>query len=871
MSAGDALARPDAVSQKGIAMDPHPRFLHLRFFIAPLAAALLGACGQPVDLEVRARIDGQPVPQAIVVVDREQLGVTDAQGLFAKQIRKKAGAEVEVTVTKEMPGYRIEPWKTSFLVKLNQPAYRLEADFSATRYVTLRVTDNGAPLPGAAVTAVGKEAGVTDAKGELVYAYRQQPPKGTEFGVTKGGYSAHRAIYAVEPGQVIEIALNREAILAIRALTEEYGRATGLPGLAVSIDGKTVGRTDPQGGYAYTWRGEPGKKAVIALAAPGYVPAAWKTSVKLEGQLNLQHYFYPTTPRPIRIGIYRFTGNTPGVDLKDVAAQAEQSLGNHLFRFPAFREVPTQTLQAEITQRKLNVERILAKGWQDTPLRATVDMIVLGSVAKDDDGYLVEVRFHTANGKVIFSEIGRTRNARGIDNSVRDIASNVIERFPLEGTVIGEDGDRYRINIGKNWRIGRGTEFTLTAPTLGEGGRVAGYRETGRVEVRRGDDASSLVEVTTLAQGAKVQIGDRVVRRSSREGDEGTFFVLTVKGGVGAEVAPLTGANVYLNGEWKGATGANGQVEIPLRLSRNYTLMLYRHGYEQFTVKISVAKSGEPHEFTLAANNALFKVDSEPSAATVYLDDEQIGKTPLSGGRPVTLGFHSLRLTYGEDYRDFFEVMEFTKKEEDRTGERRIVLQKDFLKMGDSARQKGDVDGAIKAYAATGRDHPDYAEAHRRLGDIYLDEKEDYDRAIAEFEAVLSLPENEQLIYKQFAVTFTNLGHAYCEKGNRLVNSDRDAASQLYAKAIKALQTAKQNTRFFPKDEYDEALHDTYYYTALSYHKLYLITKQPAVANSASLAWREYFDFFPKKLESNPTFAEAREAALRYRAQIREQ
>jgi len=133
------------------------------------------------------------------------------------------------------------------------------------------------------------------------------------------------------------------------------------------------------------------------------------------------------------------------------------------------------------------------------------------------------------------------------------------------------------------------------------------------------------------------------------------------------------------------------------------------------------------------------------------------------------------------------------------------------------------------------------------------------------------MPENEQLIYKQFAVTFTNLGHAYCEKGNGLVNSDRDAASKNFAKAIKALQTAKQNTRFFPKAEYDEAVHDTYYYTALSYHKLYLITKQPAVMNSASLAWREYFDFFPKKLESNPTFAQAREAARRYRDQIQEQ
>jgi hypothetical protein len=850
----------------------------LRFLPILLTTALFGACGQRLDVEVKARIDDRPAAQAKVTVDREELGVTDAQGVLAKPITKKAGSEIEVTVSKEMPGYRIEPWKTTFLVKLPKEGgtdtYRFDADLKAVRYVTLRVSEKGTPLPEAKVSVGGKEAGVTDAKGEFVYLYRTQPAKGAEIAVTKTGYGTYRSTRQLEPGQAIEVALNRQTVVAIKALTDEYGRASGVPGLAVSIDGKTVGKTDAQGSYTYDYRGEPGKKVVIALAAPGYAPAAWKTTVRLEGQVNLQRYFYPTTPKPIRIGIYRVVGNTPGADLKDIAAQAEQALATQLFKFPAFREVPAERLQAEVNQRKLSIDRITTKGWQDTPLRASVDMIVLGSVAKEDGGYLVEVKFHTANGKIIFSEIARARSAGGINGAVRDIANNVIERFPLEGTVVGQEDDRYRINIGKSWRVGRGTEFTLTTPTFGEDGKVAGYRETGRIEVKRGDDASSLAEVATLKQGAKVQIGDRVVRRIAREGEEGderTYFVLSAKGGVGTDVNPIAGTGVYLNGEWAGATGTNGQAEIPLRLGRNYTLMLYRHGYQQLTDKIKVSKSGEAREFVLAANNVLFKVDSMPSSATVYIDDEQIGKTPIAGGKLITLGFHSVRLTYGEDYRDFFEVMEFAQKEEDRTGDRRIVLQKDFLKIGERARQKGDIEDAIKAYASTEREHPDYAEAHRRLGDIYLDDKEDYDRAIAEFETVLALPENQQLIYKQFAVTYTNLGHAYCEKGSRALDSDRAAAPTYFAKAIKALQTAKQNTRFFPSAEYDEAVHDTYYYMALSYHKLYLITKQAPVMNSASLAWREYFDFFPKKLEGNPAFVQAREGARRYRDQIQEQ
>jgi len=842
--------------------------------VVPLlcAALLVGACGERVDIEIRARLDGEPAAQAKVVVDQKLLGVTDAQGVLAKEIRKKAGAEVEVTVAKEAPGYRIEPWQTTFLVKLpkdgERAKYRIDAELKAMRYVTLRVTDKDAPLVGAKVAVAGKEAGLTDDKGELVYLYRSQPAKGAELNVAKSGYSAYRAMRRFEPGEVIEVALSRQAILSIRALTEEYGAANGLAGLSITIDGKPVGKTDAQGGLTYNYRGEPGRKAAIAIAAPGYIPAEWKTSVKLDGQVSVQRYFYPTTPRPIRVGIYGVVGNTPGADLSGAAAQAEQALAAQLFRFPAFREVPADKLQAEIKSRKLAMERLTAKGWQDTPLRATVDMIVLGSVAQDGDGYLVEAKFHTANGKVIFSEIARARSARAIEGAMRDIANNVIERFPLEATVIAADDERYRINVGRQWRVSRGTEFTLTTPSFGEGGKVTGYRETGRVEVRRGEDSSSLVEVIALKQGEKVAVGDRVVRRTGREEGEAeraSYAVVSAKGGVGSDVNPLPGTNIYLNGEWKGTTGPNGQAEIALRPGRNYTVMLYRHGYQQHTGKLSVEKSGEAREFVLAANNALFRLDSEPSAAAVFIDDQQIGKTPIAA-KPVTLGFHSVRVSYGEDYRDFFEVMEFSKKDE----ERKVVLQKDFLKIGERSRQKGDVEGAIKAYAAAGREHPDYAEARRRLGGIYLDDKGDYDRAIVEFEAVLALPENEQLIYKQFAVTFTNLGHAYCEKANRLANSDREAASQSYAKAIKALQTAKQNTRFFPKDEYDEAVHDTYYYMALAYHKLYLITKQPALANSASLAWREYFDFFPRKLEGVAAYAQTREAARRYRDQIQE-
>jgi len=42
---------------------------NLRFLPANARRVLLGACSERVDLEVRARIDGQPAAQATVAVD----------------------------------------------------------------------------------------------------------------------------------------------------------------------------------------------------------------------------------------------------------------------------------------------------------------------------------------------------------------------------------------------------------------------------------------------------------------------------------------------------------------------------------------------------------------------------------------------------------------------------------------------------------------------------------------------------------------------------------------------------------------------------------------------------------------------------------
>src|SRR6266850_1123550 len=75
----------------------------------------------------------------------------------------------------------------------------------------------GQPAAGATVMVDGKELGKTDAKGELVHEYTTLPPKGVTLTVSKSGYAAWQKSASVQPGQRLEVALARRAVLTVTA------------------------------------------------------------------------------------------------------------------------------------------------------------------------------------------------------------------------------------------------------------------------------------------------------------------------------------------------------------------------------------------------------------------------------------------------------------------------------------------------------------------------------------------------------------------------------------------------------------------------------------------------------------------------------
>ncbi len=841
--------------------------------LLPILLALLAivSCAEkPVNitLEISATLFDKPLAGAKVSVDGESVGVTDENGRLQAGLARLRGHKGRVKVVLDTPDMKAKPWEGEYSVAMDEKsdAVSVALDAKLLGFVTVVVTSGGNPLPDASIRLNKKDLGKTDAVGEFEYAFDSWPDGGMTVTVSKDDYVADKLKIEGVSGTRIAVDLFERAIIHVKTVRDENGRNIPIAGASVWLDGTEIGATDDGGNFVYRHKGAHGKDAKLMIKVSDHVPSSWQGQVHLAGKSAITRFFFPEQATPVRMGIYEFVSNTANVDIKEVIARIENKFADTLREeTAAFDIIKNEELRKLIANAKTNIDKLKHKGWQQKSLASHMDVLVLGSVSKDDSGgFFIEVNMFRSDGKLIMSHVAQASGDSNwrIGRAINDIVENIVERYPFEAMITAISGNEYSINIGKKMYPVAGDDvFSVLALDKDASGRITGESDIGTLKVDSRKAKHTVMVEEGLAKDKKPQVGDKVVRLDSAQQKTSNYVSLSVKGGVDGSRVPLSGVNVYVDKKWIGVSDMGGKIDIPARIGKDVDVVLYRHGFKQVAKTIETEKKGQLFEFAMDSFNSNLKMASDPNGAKVYVDEQGIGNTPLPAEYPVPLGFHTVRLSKGGDYRDWEEVIEFNKHEEDFTGSNKVVLFKDYLKIGSRAYESSDVDAAINAYRSATKEHPDFAEAHHRLARMYMDEKGDYDAAIGEFEAVIEVPEVKQLILKQYAVVYTNLGHAYFAKGEKLQETDQDGAARYFAKAVSVLGKARENARFFPNENYDEIIHDTYYYLAVSYHNLYMLTKNEAVKNNAELAWQQYFDFFPTKLEGREEFMRIKEAA----------
>jgi hypothetical protein len=811
----------------------------MRKLMAALLAGVLTlvGCGRDavtVKLTVTAKgADGAAVPGANVSVGGRPVGATNRAGTIVVEERRLPGEEVAVAVDAGGDAR----WRGSFVVRRHEDGepdeVRLDARLTGARPAPAKVARAQAPAAPASAAEPARAA-------------------------TEGGTRP-----TDRNGQVARV--------PVRALTDVFGSERPVAGVRVFLGDTLVGTTNAKG-LTRAPLPPPGKKARLVLVADDFVPARWSIEIGAGARRprEIRRFFYPVTPEPIRVGLAGYSasaGAEPAV--ADGIARLEESLGDSLFARKAFVEVPALRKKLEFV--KLKLDDLGRKGWDGTPLRSQLDLLVVGSVAGSSAGpFTIETRVYTPSGRLLLAHVKEARDLKRPRDLTRDLAEEIVARFPFEGTVIEVgDGGRLRVNLGAGGGrdIETGTRFHLFVAEADGEGRVTGRREVGIGTVTRVDEVVS--EIKPESPQAALEPGDRVVRALLDDPTVGATGTVRLVVRADGDDDPVPAANVYLDGAWVGATGRDGGLELPIRPRRKYDLLVFKHGFVQTRESVSFPQAQGERVVALAPAAARFTVESTPDAAAVAVDGKDVGRTPITEPVPVRLGFRRLKVDAGGDFRPVDRVVEFAKAEVALVGPDRVVLEKDVLRIGERLLAEGRPTEAMAAFGQAGPKHPDFSAARHRLGQLYLDERKDPEAAIGEFESVLALRENRDLVHKRFAVVYTNLGHAYYAQGQQLVRRDPETAARSYRKALEALATARQNSRFFPSATYDEALHDTYYYAALASHRLADLTRSGEAYRRAELAWRDYLDFFPRRLEGNPPFEKAREGGVQFYAEAR--
>lgn len=833
---------------------------------AVIATAMLGCEEKPKDLSVAVNVslNGEPLAGAVVTVDGQPFGVTNQQGDYVGTISRKYQANVQMAVSAKVDGYRTDSWQESFLFTKDSPLqFAFKANLKGVPYVNVSVKDNGNAVADARILFNDQDLGVSGPDGTLKIDMAEVPKEKVAVKVTKQGYAPFTVDQSLVPGATVEAALVKLFSLRIQTNTEIAGARRGLKGAVVMLGDKKVGHTNDDGTFVLTQSAKAASLA-LSLQMPGYLPEKWQTKIDASKDASITRYFYSKASQPVRLGVFRFASNTAGEDIGDVPYRFQTSVEEEVAAIKGFNIVDSKKVMDLIRLSKTSVEKLASAGWKDTPLEQSVDAILFGSVARDTSGrYSVEVKIFGSDGKVLVSKLAQANGDRGIKRAAKEIGVLVKDEYPFGGLVVAKAENRFELNFGEeNFPVEKKEEFAVANPVFDKQGRITSYAAATHLKLVKLNDKNSLGE-TDAADEGKVEIGARVTRRPEMATVAKEYAVIAVKS-LGDSQEMVSGANIYLDERWVASTGADGKARVPVRLNKSHDIVVYKHGFGQKSESIKITSAGELKEVSLESYSAKLRIDTGSVQAKVFVDNQMFATTPMEDFKSVPSGFHTIKLSAGGQYRDWEEVREFSTEDVDWTGPNAITLHIDYLKQGEELEQRKDLDGAIAAYKKAEKGHPDYAEAHHRLAQIYLDAKNDPDAAIAEYEILMTIPEVRELIFKQYAVAYTNMGHAYHEKANQLLNKDKEAAIKLLAKAVKSLRTAKENARFFPSESYDEAIHDTYYYLALSYQKLYQISKKESLMNDAELAWRDFLDFFPEKLRQRAEYKESLNAADRY-------
>lgn len=690
----------------------------------------------------------------------------------------------------------------------------------------------------------------TNIRGRCVIRFADKPANSITFVASKKGFKTGKQSAHVSDKGNLRITLEAGQTIDIYAVSKTYNFTSGLKDIEVYVGGKRVGSTDRFGHYSYAYTGKSDDLVAIALKSKEYLPETYETDFVASGPMTLVRYFSPKDPPPVRMAVLAM--KSAGKIASDIAPKlltaeryVREAAKQHLFASSAFKEYQTALFERQAERAGRSSTQALFKGWQDTELKASVDAVLLPTIAFGGSNASLELSVIDSRGRVLAAAAETLDNPddkESINRAVGQIAKRIARAFPFEGAVLSKDPDKVTINIG--YASGRGIKagdvLDISGIQTEKMGRTQTHRRIASLVVREVSDTTTICQVQSLAPRATIERGDMVALRLRRPQEQGgaQFRVMTQSGKSGHNES-IAQANIYLNGTWVGATDSSGRLYADI--SGMGQLSVIKHGFASLTQQVEL-KPGTKLDLTLKRESAFVRIESKPSGIKVKIDGNTVGTTPLRAPIAVPSGFVKLELEGPKGYKSYSSVLELDQGTLELTGAQAITLEVDERSEAQQLLSENKIDQAIAKYESIPKDHSDWLVAQHELGEIFLTNLDQPAKAAEAFGRVTSNPAVKQFNDKRFIGSHIDEGIALFMTGEKLASQNKDAAIAHYKQAINTFDAVLPHLRFVKSDQYPQAVHNVDFHRALAHHRLWQYSQDPSVLADTVRSWRSYLD-----------------------------
>jgi len=865
----------------------------------------------PFKVEVY-RSDRNPLPNADIYLNQRFIGRTDQKGFFSRDIALTEGESYTLRVEKDSEGYLYGPWETHFKAKSEEkrrrekkvgqeeytPSMEGETDImmeleraqlgraslyekyhflaivDGHMYYTVEVLGSGnTPARNATVIVNGREEGKTDRKGILTVKYTGEDIRKDKIEVYKEGEHIWIDEVQINPQARVRAELNKMLLIDLYCYTDYYDVIKGIRGARVYFNQENkqiyMGTTDEEGYLHYRYIHEKSVDGYLTLIIyfPKYfIPQKINKTVLVKKnipRLLVNEFSYAKKAAQPRVAVMEFNiKNGTDYFLRRRASEIKTKIEDYIHSKGAFRLVSSAKIEQLFKQFNVDYwkERV---GWKQIPLiKNDLDAVVFGELAGSKTRFNVKVYGKDYKGENLF-EINREITARELQSLTEDILNKLINTFPFEGNVISVSKKIY-LNLGRVQGVEKGSLFHGFFNYFDPGKKTIIQNRVARLKVVEAGASLSAAEVEDIKEGYLLETGVKV-RRYSEPIEEKKDLLLNLI--VMSEAKPVAEANVYLNNRWIGQTGIEGELEIEVKSGTDYEFLIYKDGYQQEKLQLKTEDKNIGLEVVLKQGRTVFKIDSNPDSALVYIDGVYIGTTPLIKN-PVIVpyGYHLLELKL-DGYKTYRKYIKFEQKNLTLTGKESITLYRDLY--GDALKgyQSGQIQDAISVLGKISESHPDYHRALQLLGFIYYNDIKDYGKAIDYYKKAIQVYEGQYDETESLYLSF-NLAQAYYSEAERLFYINKIAAHYDYSQAIDIFKFIRERKNSIPAQNRQKIYLDTLFYLGVSYQKLFYMTGNYEYLEMADNTWKDYFDFFDKELLKDRYFKSQYSVAQSYSGEM---